>query len=110
MSEKFIVDENVVFDKVVEGKDKSTGYRSKKMQKLTEKDKAQDIEMRREYADKTYLFVCVYMVFVFMLIFLACSPSSFEMSDDVLMVLLGTTTVNVIGLFAIVMNYLFPKK
>lgn len=70
----------------------------------------QDIDMRREYADKTYLFVCIYMCFVFFLIFLACSPSTFKMSDNVLMVLLGTTTANVIGLFAIVMNYLFPKK
>ena len=110
MSERVYVDKSNVFEKVVESEDKQTGYQSKKMQKLSEKDKEQDIDMRREYADKTYLFVCVYMCFVFLIIFLACSPSSFQMSDGVLMTLLGTTTVNVIGLFAIVMNYLFPKK
>ena len=110
MSEKVYVDKGSIFDKVAENESNQTGYQSKKMQKLSEKDKEQDIEMRREYADKTYLFVCIYMCFVFFLIFLACSPSTFNMSDNVLMVLLGTTTINVIGLFAIVMNYLFPKK
>lgn len=79
-------------------------------QKIKNKGYSQDIDMRREYADKTYLFVCIYMCFVFFLIFLACSPSTFQMSDTVLITLLGTTTINVIGLFAIVMNYLFPKK
>ena len=110
MSEKVYVDTGSVFDKVTEKENNPTGYQSKKMQRLSEKDKEQDIDMRREYADKTYLFVCIYMCFVFFLIFLACSPSTFQMSDTVLITLLGTTTINVIGLFAIVMNYLFPKK
>jgi len=35
--------------------------------------------------------------------------AGFELSDAVLMMLLGTTTANVMGLLYIVMNYLFPS-
>ena len=77
---------------------------------LDAKGKAQDIEMRKEYASLIFKFVSYYMFFVFMLLFLSGTPSSFEMSDAVLLTLLGTTTATVISLFVIVANYLFPKK
>lgn len=77
---------------------------------LDAKGKAQDIEMRKEYASLIFKFVSYYMFFVFMLLFLSGSPSSFQMSDAVLLTLLGTTTATVISLFVIVANYLFPKK
>lgn len=38
------------------------------------------------------------------------SVKGFALPDSVLMLLLGTTTANVIGLFIIVANYLFPKN
>ncbi len=38
------------------------------------------------------------------------SPLVFYLSDNVLMMLLGTTTFNVVGIFAIAANWLFPKK
>lgn len=105
--------DQVSFDNIFNGlveDSRSNSYYDDMIKLLDAKGKAQDIEIRKEYADKTYLFVCIYMCFVFFLIFLACSPSTFQMSDTVLVTLLGTTTINVIGLFAIVMNYLFPKK
>lgn len=34
----------------------------------------------------------------------------FQLSDGVLVALLGTTTVNVVGLFYVVAKYLFPDK
>lgn len=77
---------------------------------LDAKGKAQDIEMRKEYASLIFKFVSYYMFFVFLLLFLSGTPSSFKMSDAVLITLLGTTTATVISLFVIVANYLFPKK
>ena len=35
---------------------------------------------------------------------------SFKLSDTVLATLIGSTTASVLGLFAIVANYLFPKR
>ena len=110
MNEKVFIGEDVLFENVFDDATHSIGYYEKELKILELKSKEQDIDMRREYADKTSLFVCIYMCFVFFLIFLSCSPSTFQMSDTVLITLLGTTTINVIGLFAIVMNYLFPKK
>jgi hypothetical protein len=79
-------------------------------QKIKNIGDSQDIEMRKDFATKTYNLVCIYLVVIFFLVFLVCCPAKFNMSDSVLITLLGTTTINVIGLFAIVMNYLFPKK
>lgn len=110
MNEDIFIGEEGLFESFFDDKKRAIDYYEDELKKLELRSKAQDIEMRRDYADKTYLFVCIYMCFVFFLVFLACSPSTFKMGDSVLMVLLGTTTANVIGLFAIVMNYLFPKK
>jgi hypothetical protein len=110
MNEHIVIGEESLFDTFFNEAHFVAGYYENELKKLEVQSKAQDIAMRKEYADKTYLFVCIYMCFVFFIIFLACSPSTFQMSDGVLITLLGTTTVNVIGLFAIVMNYLFPKK
>lgn len=110
MSNKLIIEENSVLDGLFSDKNLFKSFYEEELKKLEVQSKAQDIEMRKEYADKTFALVCLYMICVFLLIILACSPATFNMSDNVLMVLLGTTTVNVIGLFAIVMNYLFPKK
>ena len=109
MNNKIIVEKGSVLDEVF--KDNLSEYFfDEELRKLEIKSKAQDIDMRKEYADKTFWLVCLYMICVFLLIILACSPAEFTMSDSVLMVLLGTTTATVISLFAIVMNYLFPKK
>ena len=80
------------------------------MKALEIKNREQNISMRKEYANIVVKFVCYYMFFVFLILFLAGSPSSFHISDSVLITLLGTTTATVISLFAIVVNYLFPKK
>lgn len=81
-----------------------------KSQNIKNRGDSQDIEMRKDYARKTYNLVCIYLVVVGFFVFFVCCPAEFTMSDAVLITLLGTTTATVIGLFAIVMNYLFPKK
>lgn len=69
------------------------------------------IKMRRRYGNVilflTFLWIIAVLVVVFMQ---GYSAKGFALSDSVLMLLLGTTTANVIGLFIIVANYLFPKN
>lgn len=110
MSEVFIVGEDNIFNGVVGSQDKTLDFYDKKIKALEAKSKAQDIAMRKDYADKIYSLMCLHLFAVFFIIILAGNPSSFKISDSVLITLLGTTTANVIGLFAIVMNYLFQKK
>lgn len=71
----------------------------------------QDREERKVYASKTFDFLCVYMAFVGILLLMSGSTTaSFQLSDSVLIVILGTTTTNVLGIFYFVANYLFPKR
>lgn len=71
----------------------------------------QDREERKVYASKTFDFLCVYMMCVGLLLFMSGSKtSSLQLSDSVLIVILGTTTTNVLGIFYFVANYLFPKR
>ena len=69
------------------------------------------IKMRRWYGNVilclTFLWITAVLVVVFMQ---GYSTNGFTLPDSVLMLLLGTTTANVIGLFIIVANYLFPKN
>lgn len=71
----------------------------------------QDREERKVYASKTFDFLCIYMMCVGLLLFMSGSTTaSFQLSDSVLIVILGTTTTNVLGIFYFVANYLFPKR
>ena len=71
----------------------------------------QDIEHRNLYANRIFMFVVAWVFLVMSSIFVSgWSLLGFELSDKVLMMLIGGTTANVLGLFAIVANYLFPKK
>lgn len=110
MSEKIIVDNRQFTDKFINVNNKSLDFYDKKMKALEIENKAQDISMRRKYAEQIFTFVSLYMFGVFFILFLSGSPSSFRMSDSVLMTLLGTTTANVIGILVIVAKYLFPNK
>lgn len=74
------------------------------------KGKSQDREQRLEYSRKIYGFLCVYFGGILVLLLLSgFRLGDFLLSDGVLMMLLGTTTANVIALFAIVPKYLFSK-
>lgn len=71
----------------------------------------QDRDQRKDFAERVYYFACVYMVFVFLILFLSGSTGAhFKLNDSVLITLLRTTTANVIGVFAIVVTYLFSRK
>jgi len=83
----------------------------------------QDIDERKIYASKAFTMLCCWLVGVFVVVllqgFFATGPTSslngfsspfFRLPDSVLLALLGGTTAGVISIFAIVANYLFPKK
>lgn len=71
---------------------------------------AQDREQRKDFADRIFSFVCNYMIFVCILLFLKAITPRFYLSDNVIITLLGTTTANVIGILIIVVTYLFSRK
>jgi hypothetical protein len=87
----------------------------------------QDIEERKSYASKTFRLICYWLAGVFALLlfqgFLGENPSyniklasgfewkiKFNLGDNVLMAVVGGTTVSVIGIFVYVVKYLFSKR
>ncbi|MRX93432.1 hypothetical protein [Parabacteroides goldsteinii] len=76
--------------------------------------KSQDRLQRKEYADKIFMLLCFFLVFVGVFLFIAgleMSPDGqechFKLSDNVLITLLTTASANVIGIFILVARYLF---
>lgn len=70
----------------------------------------QDMGERKIYASKTFRFICIYMFSVFIiLVAKGFAAFPFDLSDKVLIVLLTTTTANVLIVFHFVMKYLFNK-
>lgn len=79
--------------------------------RLFNKSLKKDIKNRERYAKYLFALICVWLFLVLSLVFLSgCSKVQFQLSDSVLMFLLGTTTLNVVGLFWIVTSYLFQQK
>ncbi len=73
----------------------------------------QDRREREKYADKIFTLVTRWLFGIMVLIILCGLGKSvpiFHLSDAVLLAIIGGTTVTVLGLFAIVAKYLFPKK
>lgn len=71
----------------------------------------QDTAERKSYARKAFWFVSAYMGLVFTLLFLlGFDCICFHFSDAVIITLITTTTTTVIGIFILVMQYLFNKK
>jgi len=73
--------------------------------------KKQDREQRKEFANKLYRFLIIYMIVVgifLIMVGFGCIP--FALSEAVLLAILGTTTANVISVFVVVAKYLFPTR
>ena len=74
-------------------------------------DLIQDREQRKMYGNRLFWLVVVWLIVIGLVILLhgfTCVP--FKLSVAVLTTLIGSTTASVLGLFAIVANYLFPKR
>jgi hypothetical protein len=69
----------------------------------------QDTDMRAAFAGRIFLLLAMWMISVIIIV-TETGRGFLGLSDTVLIMLLGTSTANVIGLFAIVARYLFPRK
>jgi hypothetical protein len=90
-----------------------------------------DLEARRTYGNRAFWLVVSWLGCVLMMLLLQgffghgkaeitgsllavpfkiTEPSVFSLSDPVLIALISGTTISVLGIFAAVMNYLFPKR
>ena len=85
----------------------------KEKKRLENKGLEQDIEQRKEYAAKIYTLIVFWLVAVFILITLSGVGAAFgwfKLSTTVLTTIIGGTTINVLGIFYIVANYLFYRS
>lgn len=76
----------------------------------------QDIDERKKYAKRFFILACFWLVAITVLLVLQGFGSfwfglmPFKLADTVLLAVIGSTTVNVLGILYVVANYLFPKR
>ena len=68
-----------------------------------------DIDARKKYAYRIFLMIVMWLV-VILLIIVLTGRHVLEISDAVLLGLIGSTTVTVASFFLAVTRYLFPSK
>lgn len=71
----------------------------------------QDLDERKKYAKKTYRLITSSLFFI---LFITCAHgfshwSTFKISDNILLALIGGVTVNVLGTYFIILKNLFPQ-
>ena len=69
----------------------------------------QDTKQRKEFSDKIFSFLVGWTIFVCSFIMLA-GVKVLDVGSEVLITLLGTTTVSIVGIFMAVAKYLFPVR
>lgn len=72
----------------------------------------QDIGERKKYAHRIFVLICFWLAAVFLLL-VADGLSNidlFVLPEGVILAIIGSTTLNVLGIFYIVTHYLFPKR
>ncbi len=81
----------------------------------TREAKAKADEAEKNVNQRTYIswsifgVMIAWLVFVIVVVILA-GANVLHLSDSVLMTLLATTTTNIIGMWAIILRYLFPNN
>ena len=67
---------------------------------------------RKKYADRIFVLLVVWLCTLVVILILSgfSTLTGFNLTDTVLMTLIGSTTASMIGIFLIVANYLFPKR
>lgn len=73
----------------------------------------QDLRERKDYARRIFILICCWLGGMFALLLIQgflSPPGWFGLSEGVLLAAIGGTTLNVLGIFIIVVNYLFPKR
>jgi len=64
---------------------------------------------RKKYSHRIFIITSGWLISVILILILQ-GLKIFSLSDSVLIALLGTTTINVLGFFVIVIQYLFNKN
>lgn len=68
-------------------------------------------KLRTKYANKIFVLVCVWLGCVIVtVLFVGFELYGFKLSDKVLMTFIATTTLNVLGIFAIVAKWMFQQN
>ena len=70
---------------------------------LLREDYAQDIKLRKQFSRATYLLICVWLIAIFVTL------NFFEHPTWVLVSLVTTSTIKVLGLYYVVLKYIFPR-
>ncbi len=74
----------------------------------------QDVDQRKRYTPRLYALACIWLGAVLAILLLQGFASGtthfFLLSNEVLLALMGATTINVLGLFYVVAKYLFPNQ
>jgi hypothetical protein len=75
----------------------------------------QDIKERKTYANRNFWLIVGWLVVIIAMLLLqgfkiAILGHSFDLPTSVLLAVIGSATVNVLGIFVVVTNYLFRKK
>jgi Flp pilus assembly protein TadB len=89
-------------------KESNTEREKQRRDKLENDSLEQDNRQRKLYAALTFSLVSAYIATVFVILFM-CGLKMIYLSDKILMILLGTSLAQIIGLFTFVMKYLFPN-
>jgi hypothetical protein len=75
---------------------------------------SQDIDERKKYAHRIFCLICLWLLSIFTILLLDGFGHffglSFSLPQGVLLAAIGSTTLNLLGIFYIVAHYLFPKK
>ena len=71
-----------------------------------------DLKQRKEYANKIFYLIVVWLVVLLIILLLQGFQGfgkavGFSLSDSVLLAFIGGTTINVLGIFVIVAKYIF---
>ena len=72
-----------------------------------------DLDLRKTYSDKLFCLIRNWLTAIFILLIVQGifgKLGFFNLSDKALITIIGGKTLNVLGLFAIVANYIFPKS
>ena len=76
-----------------------------------ENQRLRDIhELRKEYIPKLFVLILAWLAVVVIFLWKVAEGPYFYLSDSVLITLITTTTINVLGIFLIAANWLFPKE
>jgi hypothetical protein len=96
-------------DPKVKEKARQEADEDERSKKIDNDIKEQDSFERKVYAYRVFTLICFWLLAV-IIIMVADGKGDLHYSDTVIITLLTTTTANVIGLFAIVNNYLFKTR